>query len=151
MEPGLERPDSGKVRYSCKKLRVGYIPDRFPKDIRFTPMEYLSVGKINGMASSCLYRRLPALLARFQLDRYSNQRIHKLSKGNIQKVAIIQAVLQQPELLIMDEPVSGLDFSAQQELLLLIKELKEQGTAFLLLYIRSFLTCFQSLFLFRLA
>ncbi|GGP13991.1 ABC transporter ATP-binding protein [Oceanobacillus neutriphilus] len=135
---GIERPDSGQVLYAPKNLRTGYVPERFPKYLRFTPDEYLHyIGKINGISEIILKQRIPLLLRRFQLDKWSNRRINELSKGNIQKVGIIQAILQQPELLILDEPLSGLDLSAQQELLSIISELKEQKTTILLTYHES--------------
>jgi len=109
---GIERPDSGKILYAFKNMRTGYVPERFPKYLRFTPDEYLHyIGKINGIPEAILEQRISLLLRRFQLDKWSNRRINELSKGNIQKVGIIQAILQQPELLILDEPLSGLDIS----------------------------------------
>lgn len=135
---GLERPNSGKVMYSNKQLRIGYVPDRFPKMLRFTPSEYLHyVGKIGGIPEDDLIERVSDLLHRFQLKDMNNKWIMHLSKGNIQKVGIIQAILQKPDLLILDEPVSGLDVHAQQELLTIIKELKEQGSTILLTYHES--------------
>lgn len=135
---GLERPSSGKVMYSNKQLRIGYVPDRFPKLLRFTPGEYLHyVGRIGGIPENDLTKRIPDLLHRFQLKEMNNKWIMHLSKGNIQKVGIIQAILQKPDLLILDEPVSGLDVHAQQELLTIIKELKEQGSTILLTYHES--------------
>lgn len=135
---GLERPNSGKVMYSNKQLRIGYVPDRFPKMLRFTPSEYLHyVGKIGGISEDDLIERVSDLLHRFQLKDMNNKWIMHLSKGNIQKVGIIQAILQKPDLLILDEPVSGLDVHAQQELLMIIKELKEQGSTILLTYHES--------------
>lgn len=132
---GLERPSSGKITYFSKGLKIGYIPERFPKHLRFTPGEYLSyVGKVSGIPDAELKKTIAHFLQRFQLDKWNRQRIMNLSKGNIQKVGIIQAILQTPELLILDEPVSGLDLHAQKELLAVIKELKEQGTSILLTY-----------------
>src|SRR5690606_2803475 len=66
-----------------------------------------------------------------------NKWIMNLSKGNIQKVGIIQAILDKPDLLILDEPISGLDAHAQQELLKLLKEMNEEGTTVLLTYHES--------------
>jgi len=132
---GIERPDSGQVVYVDKNIQIGYTPERFPKYLRFTPNEYLYyIGRISGISEAKLKQRISSLLHRFQLDKWSDRRIDTLSKGNIQKVGIIQAILPQPELLILDEPLSGLDFPAQQELLLILDELKQRGTAILLTY-----------------
>lgn len=135
MAAGVERPDSGQVVYTDKNIRIGYVPERFPNYLRFTPNEYLHyTGRIGDVSEAELKQRISSLLHRFQLDKWSDRRISTLSKGNIQKVGIIQAILPQPELLVLDEPLSGLDFSALQELLLILDELKEQGTAILLTY-----------------
>lgn len=135
MISGIERPSSGNVVYSRKNIKIGYVPERFPKQLRFTPSEYLNyIGKISGISGANLKKMIPDFLRRFQLEKLNNHWIRDLSKGNIQKVGIIQSVMQQPDLFILDEPASGLDFHAQQELLMIIKELKEHGTTILLTY-----------------
>lgn len=132
---GIERPSSGKVNYHNKNIKIGYVPERFPKLIRFTPSEYLNyIGKISEIPGALLNKTIADFLHRFQLEELNNQWIMNLSKGNIPKVGIIQAILQKPELLILDEPISGLDFHAQQELLTIMKELKKEGTTILLTY-----------------
>ncbi|MEI3614739.1 ABC transporter ATP-binding protein [Pseudogracilibacillus sp. SO30301A] len=134
----LERPSSGKVVYPNKSLRIGYVPDRFPKMLRFTPGEYLHyVGRIGGISKEDLNKRIPDLLHRFQLEVMNHKWIMHLSKGNIQKVGIIQAILQKPDLFILDEPISGLDVHAQQELVNIVKEFKKQGSTILLTYHES--------------
>lgn len=135
---GIERPSSGKIYYPNKKIKIGYVPERFPKDIRFTPSEYLHyMGKMNGTSNDSLTKIIDVLLHRFQLDGLDSQRIMELSKGNIQKVGLIQAILQKPNLLILDEPLSGLDSESQDELVEIIGELKQQGTTILLTYHES--------------
>lgn len=132
---GLDRPSSGKVTYATNQLTIGYVPERFPKLIRFTPSEYLtSIGKMNGISAASLDQTIADYLERFRLNDVAHQRIHDLSKGNIQKVGIIQAIVARPDLLILDEPISGLDLYAQNELLLIIDELKAQGTTIILTY-----------------
>lgn len=135
---GIERPSSGKVNYPNKNMKIGYVPERFPKNIRFTPSEYLLyMGKMGGASKDYLTERIGNLLYRFQLNRLNNHRIMDLSKGNIQKVGLIQAILQKPDLLILDEPLSGLDFEAQEELVKIIGELKRQGTTILITFHES--------------
>ena len=135
---GIERPSLGKVYYPNKKIKIGYVQERFPKDIRFNPIEYLLyMGKMNGNSKDYLTERIDDLLHRFQLERLNSHRIMELSKGNIQKVGLIQAILQKPNLLILDEPLSGLDSESQGELVKIIGELKQQGTTILLTYHES--------------
>lgn len=132
---GIERPSSGKVYYPDKKLKIGYVPERFPKEIRFTPKEYLFyIGKMSGIPNDILTKRIIELLNRFSLDGLASERIMELSKGNIQKVGLIQAILTKPDLLILDEPLSGLDLEAQDELVKIIRELKQQGSTIILTY-----------------
>ncbi|WP_405099623.1 ATP-binding cassette domain-containing protein [Oceanobacillus sp. FSL H7-0719] len=134
----IERPSSGKVNYPNRNIKIGYVPERFPKGIRFTPSEYLFyIGKMKGISNDELIKRIEQLLYRFQLDKMNEQRIEELSKGNIQKVGLIQAILEKPDLLILDEPLSGLDSSAQEELVKVIEELRMQKTAILLTYHES--------------
>lgn len=132
---GIERPSSGVVEYASNENIIGYVPERFPKHIRFTPREYLSyMGSMKGVSKGNLEEKVKKLLRRFQLEDFKNQRIVELSKGNIQKVGIIQALLHNPDILILDEPLSGLDKGAQKTLLEVIKELKEQGSTILITY-----------------
>ena len=138
MIAGIEQPSAGKINYPDDNIKIGYVPERFPKDIRFTPGEYLFyVGKMSGISRDYLTIGIDDLLHRFQLDGLKNRRIMELSKGNIQKIGLIQAILQRPNLLILDEPLSGLDSEAQKELVKIISELKQQGTAILLTYHES--------------
>lgn len=135
---GIERPSSGDIYHPNKEINIGYVPERFPKNIRFTPGEYLHyIGRMNGISSVNLQKNIPDYIQRFQLEEVSNKWIMNLSKGNIQKVGIIQAILDKPDLLILDEPISGLDAHAQQELLKLLKEMNEEGTTVLLTYHES--------------
>lgn len=132
---GVERPGKGKVDYPNKEIKIGYVPERFPKNIRFTPSEYLLyMGKMSGASHEYLTKRIAELLHRFQLDKMNDKRMLGLSKGNTQKIGIIQAILQKPDLLILDEPLSGLDSQAQEELVKIIGELKQEGAGILLTY-----------------
>lgn len=137
---GIEKPSSGKIYYSNENIRIGYVPERFPKNIRFTPSEYLLyIGKMSKASKNDITKRIDNLLHRFQLDGLKDIRIAELSKGNIQKVGIIQAILQKPDLLVLDEPLSGLDSAAQEELVKIIGELKQQGTTIVLTYHESYI------------
>lgn len=132
---GIEKSSSGKVQYSSSDMVIGYVPERFPKGLRFTPSEYLSyMGKMSGIPIATLEERIETLLRRFRLEQFKDVRINELSKGNIQKVGIIQALLNNPDILILDEPMSGLDKEAQEAILEIIMELKEHGCTILLTF-----------------
>lgn len=128
---GLSKATNGLVRQlRGDKLKIGYIPEQFPKNLRFTPDEYLyHLGKIQGLSSYYLQKRIPQLISQFQLDAVKNLWIHHLSKGMRQKVGIMQAILHEPDILVLDEPLSGLDMTTQQHLIEQILSLKKSGVA----------------------
>ncbi|MGF7048152.1 ABC-type multidrug transport system ATPase subunit [Paenibacillus sp. DS2015] len=122
---GLMRPSSGKVHTThAKETSISYVPERFPK-LRLTPHEYLlSMGQIQGMRKDSINQRINELMEQFGLAEAVNRRMHNFSKGMLQKVNIMQAILTQPDLLVLDEPLSGLDVASQQDLRCLLQELK---------------------------
>jgi ABC-type multidrug transport system ATPase subunit len=92
--------------------------------------QYLySMGRISGVPADLLERQIAALLEAFQLTGFHNQRMTGYSKGMLQKVNLIQSLLGTPELLLLDEPLSGLDLPAQHTLISLLQQLKHSGTA----------------------
>jgi ABC-2 type transport system ATP-binding protein len=129
MIAGISSPTSGNIAYAdnLPKLSIGYVPERFAK-LRFTPTEYLTyMGRIQGLSQAYIQQRVPELLRFCQLDQTGSTRIEQFSKGMLQKVGILQAILSKPDLLILDEPLSGLDIPAQGELIHLLNDLKQQG------------------------
>ncbi|MEK3734666.1 MULTISPECIES: ATP-binding cassette domain-containing protein [Paenibacillus] len=123
---GLIRPSGGSRIAHIDPLRIGYVPERFPAT-RFRPTEYLRhVAAIQGLAKSEAARRIDAMMAVFQLPDTSMMRS---SKGMLQKVNLMQALLRQPDLLLLDEPLSGLDEASQAEMVGILNETKRLGTA----------------------
>ncbi|OAB26563.1 hypothetical protein PMSD_25625 [Paenibacillus macquariensis subsp. defensor] len=142
---GLIRPSSGKIHSNLdKEMRISYVPERFPK-LRLTTQEYLlSMGRIQGLNKDFLSRRIKELMEQFGLLESRHRRMNLFSKGTLQKVNIMQAVLSQPDLLVLDEPLSGLDARSQQDLLDLLQEMKQQN-------ISMIMTCHESVLLGQLA
>ncbi|MCM3338559.1 ABC transporter ATP-binding protein [Paenibacillus sp. MER TA 81-3] len=130
---GLSLPSGGEIRRGPHgKLNIGFAPERFPR-LRQTPHEYLySMGKIQGMSDDEVLARLSQLLTMFELEEAAHRRIHTFSKGMMQKVNLMQAVLCPPDLLVLDEPLSGLDAASQTELVQLLQQLKQQGLTIIL-------------------
>jgi ABC-2 type transport system ATP-binding protein len=105
------------------RRRVGYLPGELPFAARETAATLLTfLGNLRGGVPA---NRIHTLAERFNLDL--TRSVRALSKGNKQKVALVQAFMHDPELLILDEPSSGLDPLLQQEFLALIREVRNAG------------------------
>ncbi|MFI2378495.1 ABC transporter ATP-binding protein [Streptomyces sp. NPDC018964] len=125
---GLSRPTSGTV--SGRPRHIGYVPDRFTAHDRVPALSYLThMGRIRGMPTSAARARGRHLLDRLSLVGGRDAPLRTLSKGNAQKVALAQALLVEPDLLVLDEPWSGLDASAHGVLAELIGEVAARGGA----------------------
>ncbi|WP_411079297.1 ATP-binding cassette domain-containing protein [Streptomyces sp. cmx-18-6] len=125
---GLSHPTSGAV--SGRPRHIGYVPDRFTAHDRISAVSYLThMGRIRGLSVPAARARSHHLLERLSLVGGRNSPLRTLSKGNAQKVALAQALLIRPELLVLDEPWSGLDASAHGVLAEFIDEVVMQGGA----------------------
>jgi len=92
------------------KRRVGYVPETAAMYDALTPMEYLQfVGRLYGLEIVEVEKRAEEMLALFELSKEKKKRMSTFSKGMRQKVLIIAGLIHDPELIIMDEPLSGLD------------------------------------------
>ncbi|KPN95161.1 ABC transporter ATP-binding protein [Lysinibacillus sp. ZYM-1] len=127
------QPDSGTIVKHRSSLKVGYVPEVTPSHILFTPQEYLyHLGRIRGMTKKHLLQKIEELLDMFQLKEAQNTRIVHFSKGMKQKVMIMQAMLEETDLLIMDEPLSGLDAKAQNDFEQILAKVRDQGLSIIL-------------------
>lgn len=127
------KPDSGKIVAHKTSLKVGYVPEFTPSQILFTPQEYLyHMGRIRGMPKKRLLKKIEVLLEMFQLKESQNTRIVHFSKGMRQKVMIMQAMLEETDLLIMDEPLSGLDAKAQNDFEQILATVRDKGLSIIL-------------------
>ncbi|MEX3615786.1 MULTISPECIES: ABC transporter ATP-binding protein [Paenibacillus] len=123
---GLAIPSEGSRVELEASLRFGYVPERFPA-LRFRPSEYLHhMASIQGLDTQEATKRIDAMLNVFQLQ---DIKMTLCSKGMLQKVNLMQALLRQPDVLVLDEPLSGLDESSQMEMIGILGEMKRQGTA----------------------
>ncbi|MFC5700959.1 ATP-binding cassette domain-containing protein [Cohnella faecalis] len=132
---GLSSLSSGVrtvVHPTDRNLVIGYAPDRFPK-LRFTAREYLmSMGMIRGIPRNVLESRIEQLLRLFQLEEAADRETIHYSKGMLQKTNIMQAILQVPDVLLLDEPLSGLDADMRKQLMGVLFDLKAQGVSIVL-------------------
>ncbi|MDZ5605635.1 ABC transporter ATP-binding protein [Bacillus pseudomycoides] len=128
---GFIHPTAGTI-HKASNMKIGYVPEHFPEDIRFTLEEYLyHLGRIHGLSKEHLENQIPSLLETFHLQHANHSVIRNFSKGMKQKTGIMQALLSDVDILILDEPLSGLDPRSQEELEHIFLSLKKQGLTIL--------------------
>lgn len=127
-------PDEGEVIYNGKKIdysisdKIGYLPEVGSLIDSYTVYEQcMYYGKMKSMKSEDIKNNMFELLEQFGIVEYANMKIKELSKGNKQKIQFIISLLHNPELLILDEPFSGLDPVSVEYFKKIILELKNQG------------------------
>src|SRR6516165_9935225 len=92
------------------KKRIGYLPETPPLYPEMEVVEYLNfAGKLKGVPSGALKNRVDEVVDRCVLGEYRTKLISKLSKGYRQRVGLAQAIIHNPDVLILDEPTAGLD------------------------------------------
>lgn len=126
---GIIPASGGRTSISARGLRIGFAPDRLPK-LRMTSGEYLThMGRIAGMPKNLLAARIEELHALLELPFDSPSLLIHYSKGMLQKVNLMQACLTRPNLILLDEPFSGLDTNSSEQLLTLLHGLRAEGAA----------------------
>jgi ABC-2 type transport system ATP-binding protein len=139
---GLIKPDSGSVNVLginaeddsvAVKRQVGYVPET-PRLYEFlTGLEYLDfVGDIYGITVSEKKARIEEYLEALELEGREGDMISSYSQGMKQKTALISVFLHKPKLLLLDEPLSGLDPRSARIVKDLLRELKSQGVTTIL-------------------
>jgi ABC-2 type transport system ATP-binding protein len=134
---GLVKPSSGRASVAGfdiqaepmeARRRLAYVPDfPFLYD-KLTPWEFFRfTGQLFGIAEGVLRERGEALANRFHLGGYLHQPVESLSHGTRQRVAIVSALLHQPEVFVLDEPMVGLDPQHARILKDVLKEESERG------------------------
>lgn len=114
------------------RRHIGYLPETVPLYEDMEISDYLSfMGQIRGMSSSQLKKRIDEVVELCRLEEYRNTIIGKLSKGYRQRVGISQAILHEPDVLVLDEPTIGIDPIQVVETRQLIKNLGEEHTLIL--------------------
>lgn len=113
---GLLDADSGKVTLDGKKIdysitdKIGFVTEERSLLTKMTVKEQIVYyGILKGMVEEEILEKLDIWLEKFKISEYKNRKIKELSKGNQQKIQFISAVINNPKLLILDEPFTGLD------------------------------------------
>ncbi|MCA0993024.1 ABC transporter ATP-binding protein [Guptibacillus hwajinpoensis] len=120
-----------RISYDSSHL-IGYLPEErglYPKMKVKEQLIYL--GKLRGMKKSEVEKEITSWLERFKVPEYLDKKVEELSKGNQQKIQFIASVIHKPELLILDEPFSGLDPVNVEVLKEAVLDLKKAGTTIL--------------------
>lgn len=135
---GLNFPDSGEVHFFGGqalnrdiKKRIGFLPERPYFYDYLTGREFLRFyGQISqSLKTKDLMIKVDNLLARVDLSFAANRALRDYSKGMLQKIGLAQALIHDPEFVILDEPMSGMDPDGRYALSQLISEVAQQGTS----------------------
>lgn len=132
---GLIRADSGTVTVlghrhedPAWRHRLGYLPEQPYFYDHLSPNEYLDLsGRLFGLDAGVRRKRSAELLDRLGLAASANVAMRKFSKGMLQRLGVAQALINDPELVILDEPMSGLDPIGRRDLRQLFLELRDRG------------------------
>ena len=114
------------------KRHIGYLPEQPPLYMDMTPFEFLSfVGRAKGLRGEALYHGIEQVMEKTGITDVAGRLCRNLSKGYKQRVGIAQAILGEPDIVILDEPTVGLDPIQILEIRELIRELGENHTVIL--------------------
>ncbi len=116
---GFQKPDNGTV-WLKPKLSIGYVPQK----ISINDLMPLTVKRFISLAKNSR-NKIEKILAEIGIEHLANQDIQALSGGEFQRVLLVRALLNDPELLILDEPAQGVDVLGQAELYEKILQLKD--------------------------
>ncbi|MDX2478707.1 MAG: zinc ABC transporter ATP-binding protein ZnuC [Desulfuromusa sp.] len=125
---GLQKPTSGAVQRQ-QGLTIGYMPQRLHLDPTFP----LTVKRFLALACNNDFARILALLSEVGAAHVAESAVQTLSGGEMQRVLLARALVREPDLLVLDEPVQGVDVHGQVELYQLISRIREhRGCAVLM-------------------
>ena len=130
---GIIKKDTGTITWNGKEVdrnnvKFGYLPEErgiYPKTKIVDQLEYLA--KLKGISKVEANKSIDYWLEKLKMTEYKFQTAEKLSKGNQQKIQFITAIMHNPELIVLDEPFSGLDPVNTEQLKNIILELVDEG------------------------
>lgn len=133
---GLLESTEGNITLNGKKIdynvtdQIGFLTEERSLLTKLTVKEQvIFYGVLKGLDEKTILKRLDYWLNRFHVTEYKEKKIKELSKGNQQKIQFITAIINEPKLLILDEPFSGLDPINVELFMEVIRELKKKGTS----------------------
>jgi ABC-2 type transport system ATP-binding protein len=135
---GITMPDEGEVYLFGEKFhreqlhRIGYLPEERGLYKKMKVMDHLIfLGRLHGLHEQEAHKRSRAWAERLQISEWTNKKVEELSKGMQQKIQFIATLLHDPDMVIMDEPFSGLDPANAVMLKDVLIELKKAGKTIL--------------------
>jgi ABC-2 type transport system ATP-binding protein len=137
---GIARPTEGDVYLLgqpggdvATRARVGYLPENHRYPSHLTGRQVLDFfGRLSGLRDPDRTRQVEALLRRVRMEEWGATPVRKYSKGMMQRLGLAQAILNQPDLLILDEPTDGVDPVGRREIRDLLLEQKARGATIFL-------------------
>ena len=133
---GILTPDKGQVKVFGRKPNkakdlMGYLPQRldFDRDFPINVFETVLMGRYHGLLkkySTKDHEAVTEALKNVEMDKFKDRQISKLSGGQLQRVFIARAIVRDPKLLIMDEPMASIDPEMQRSFYELMSRLKEK-------------------------
>lgn len=131
---GLLEPTKGQITLDGKKVdyevceKIGFLTEERSLLTKLTVKEQvIYYATLKGMQEEDVLKKLDYWLERFEVSEYKERKIKELSKGNQQKIQFITAIIHEPDLLVLDEPFTGLDPINVELFMSVIREFKEQG------------------------
>lgn len=136
MVTGFLEPTNGSItvcgndihEYPIKvKKKIGYLPEGAPLYSEMTVLSFLNfIADVRGLTTPYRDKRIEEVIRKINLESVRHQTLDTLSKGFKRRVGLAQAILHDPEILIMDEPTDGLDPNQKHEVRTLIKEMSSE-------------------------
>ena len=134
---GIIEPESGNITFDEVDIRksktsIGYLPEERGLYVNANVKDQLMYfAMLNGMTKEDASSEIKKRLKEFGISQYINSKVKTLSKGNKQKIQLISAILHKPEIVILDEPFSGLDPVNIELFKTTVKNLKKEGATIL--------------------
>ncbi len=132
---GLLEPTEGQILFNGKKVsyddvdQIGYMIEERSLLVKLTVKQLmLHYGQLKGLDKDTILKRLDYWLDRFNVKNYLDKKISELSKGNQQKIQFISSIINNPKLLVLDEPFSGLDPLNTNKFVEVIRDFQKKGT-----------------------
>lgn len=137
---GITHPTSGEVTIGGlppqnpkSRLRVGFLPENHRFPVHLTGLGLLELaGRLHGLSQSSLEDRTDHLLSLVGMDKWANTKIGKYSKGMAQRIGLAQAMISDPDVLLLDEPTDGVDPVGKAEIKEVLKKFRGEGKTILL-------------------